>query len=123
MSVWPHGTTYAAYRNSYNPSEHRERKRKMNMPRLQLGMMNYISTRYADNLPGYCGAYGFMSYVLLGSAVFYACSWLGTFCKKWSISCGLSISQTTESGLCTFSSVLLCIFLGKWVGGLVDAIG
>lgn len=108
MSVWPQGTTYAPYRNAYNPSEREERK--MNMPGLQLGMMNSISMRYADNLPVYGG---FWSSVPQPSAVRHACLWLGTFRRNWSISCGLSISQTTESGARAFSSVLLCIFLGK----------
>lgn len=94
-----------------NPSQREERK--MNMPGLQPGMMNYISMRCADNLPVYGDTYGFWFSVLQPSAVFYACLWLGTFRKNWSISCGLSISQTTESGARTFSSVLLCIFRGK----------
>ncbi len=60
MSVWPQGKTYAPYHIAHSPSacrqrerererrerererREREREREINMPGLQLGMMNYI---------------------------------------------------------------------------------
>lgn len=99
------------YTLSHRPqsfSVQRARERKMNMPGLQLGMMNYIWDMQTIYLSTVHMAPAFPA--LLCSTTFYACLWLR---KKRSISCGLSISQTTESDANAFSSVLLCIFLSK----------
>lgn len=111
MSVWPQGTTYMHPITSPTILKQAEREGEKNEYARTAAGDDELYLRYADNLPE-CGAYG-SCYALLCSTVFYACLSLGTFHKKRSISCGLSISHTTKSDAYKFSSVLLCIFLSK----------